>query len=377
MERIIETLIGEVNGKGFPKIAALWQSILEDGCTLYLRSEEGYQPLDGYALHCVSRYLPATATNIEIVPVYDHFQTVSYKNLIILGRIRAFGPGSEKLISETAGKVIQDYGHFRFMDSERLLQVDSGEMWMRVEMQKWIRDFGVIRLWRQPDTGRIIMNLCGLGPIGTLGATMAITDFSKSAVAEVELLLPPPKELREGLVEILVKAERQPKGDSIIISPAEVTINVEKHFHSFAEPNWPLMVFHRTTDDDGDQYEVRVFDTRSDTKKLLTRAPVEFAVLAAIAKHTEEEPSMYAPMGGYIAYQQIAKSVIVKEILRDSQGLDISVVRATVARLNRKLRIPEWDRVFPNLLLQCKVPLEGSKTKKAVLRLRAKIHFEI
>lgn len=86
---------------------------------------------------------------------------------------------------------------------------------------------------------------------------------------------------------------------------------------------------------------------------------------------------MYAPMGGYIAYQQIAKSVIVKEILRDSQGLDISVVRATVARLNRKLRIPEWDRVFPNLLLQCKVPLEGSKTKKAVLRLRAKIHFEI
>ncbi len=364
----------ELEKRGFLRIAGVWRAMLEEGCTIYLRSEEGHRPLDGYALHMLSRYLPATADNVDLVPVYDDIQDVSDKNLIIFGRLRAFG--SERLLQEIAGKIIHDYGHLRAVDSERLLQVDTGEMWIRVEQQRWIRDFGVLRLWQQSENRRTIINFSGLGPIGTLGTTMALTDLSKSAMKEVEARLPSIGKRSFGFVEMLVKAEREPKGDPIVVSPSEVDVRVEKHFQGTAELNWPQVVFHHDRAEGHEQFEVRVIDPTSHEGKMLSRSQVEFAVLAAIAERTQSEPSLYARKGGYISYEQIAKSQMVKDILHESAGLDVPVVRATIARLRRKLRTPEWDRAFPNLLLSSRIRPEGSRKEIVVLRLRARSRFD-
>ncbi len=375
MESAGEALVRELEKRSLPKIAGLWRRLMEGGCTLYVRSEEGHRPLDAYALHWVSRYLPATATDVEVVPVYDEIREISDRNLILFGRLRALG--SEKLLSETGGEVIHEQGHFRAIDGERLLQVDTGEMWVRVERQKWVRDFGVLRLWQQPERGRVAINFSGLGPIGTLGTVLAITDLSRQAMSEVEARLPSMEDMQANFVEILVKAEREPKGDPIVVSPSEVSVRVERVFHAAADLNWPLMIFGRSSTAEGQVFEVRVKDTKEEHEKLLSRSQVEFAVLVAIARRTETEASMYARKGGYIGYEQIANSKEVREILHESTGLDVAVVRATIARLRRKLRSPEWDRAFPNLILTSRIRQEGSRKEIVVLRLRAKFKFRL
>lgn len=383
MDETRSVFLSSLEQKGFPKIAAIWRPFLERGCTIYMLSDQGYGPRDGYALFWTGRYLPPLKDDrVKMVPVsvYGGLKQVSTDNLIVLGRLRAFK--SEELVSEVLGKrdTIHNQAHFRFIDGQRLLQVDTGEMFVRVqepppnEPPNWVRDYGVLRLWYQPEANRSIIHFSGLGPVGTLGTSLAITDFSREAMAEVEERLPSPEVMQQSLVEILVKAEWDPKDDPFVVSPSDVMIELVKDFKSAAEPNWPLIHFQRIPDIQDWRYEVWVSDGESDNQKQLSSTPTVCAVLAAIARHSEKEPALDVSKGGYISYEQITESEIAEQMQQGAR-LDTATVRATIARLRKTLKNPEWMRAFPNLLLVSTSKAAGKGRSITVLRLRAKFKW--
>ncbi len=372
LDSVGAALVNALQQDGHAKLANLWRAFLGAPTTIYVRSEEGHRPLDGYALHWIGRYFPATLPGLRVVPILDRVEDVPADHLILLGRLHAFQ--SETLLEQIGAEIIHARGRFRAIDGERLLQLDSGELWTRVEQQRWARDYGVIRLWRQASPPRLVLNFSGLGSIGTLGSVLALCDVRRAVRAEIEAGLP--GRLTAGsFTEILICAERIPAEDPLVVSPEEVIIRTERIHHGEGQLNLPRMIFSMDAGQTEGRYEVVVCDPDGGRPLQLSTSQVEYAVLAAIARHTAKEPSVYADRGGYISYDRIAGSEVVRAVLRDPDGLHVPVVRATVARLRKRLLEPDWQRRFPNLILRSKLRPPGSRKERVVLRLRAHFQF--